>query len=228
MTVMLVGLIPADAPVPDDAPDHLRITTAGLTAVALALPDDLDWTDEDTTLRLARVRHDLLCRHAGQGDVAPIDLGAVFSTIPVLRDYIDRHACDLGDRLARLAGRAEYALAVDVAPDRPVPTAARSGRDHLRQRAALRDRRDLGQAARRGFLSLISERIAPMAEHRRIVPGRQTGRLGRVDFVTRRDGLDHCRQALDALLPQARDLGLTLTLTGPYPAFSVCADRSDV
>lgn len=221
--VMLLGLVAADLPEPPDAPAHGRVAAGPWDALVLPVPDDLDCGTEAGTIALAQVQHRLLCGYAAQGDVLPVALGGAFTGAEAVLHHLRAEAARLQRLAEHLSGRVEYSVAISRVARPAEPLAAASGRAHLRQRARARDLRDAGNTARRAYLDALSDRIGHHAEARRLVPAGRPDRPARLDFLVRRDLLPTCLREIEATLPEATTLGLSLCLTGPYPAFSFAA-----
>jgi len=220
MTLMLIGIVPAGTPSPAGLPDHCTIPSGPWTGLALSLPEEIDLAGEEGTIRFARARHEILCCYAASADVLPVAAGGGFANA----DAVARRIADDAERIAslhaRLAGYVEYALAIDVGPDVTPAVAAGSGRDHLRQRARMRDQRGARGEGRRSFVERLGRDIGGRAAASRTVAGRSAPRLARIDMLLRREDIAPCAAALSERLPEAGTLSLNLSLTGPYPPFS--------
>jgi hypothetical protein len=225
--LMLAGLVPSGTPEPDGTPAHHRIPTGGHVGLALPLAAGIDLSDDCTAITLAQAQHALLCRYAETADVLPVALGGVFSGADSLGLHLAREASNIATLAERLAGRIEYSLAINLLPDRSAPGVAATGRDHLRQRARIRDDRTGRVAARRAFLESVSESLRPVTEAQRMVAGKDPGRLARIDALIERIRLAAFRSVIEVRLAEAETLGLALTLTGPYPAFTFSGAHAD-
>ncbi|MBF9029980.1 hypothetical protein HKCCE3408_06210 [Rhodobacterales bacterium HKCCE3408] len=226
-TLMLAGIVPPGTPWPDGAPPHERLEAEPGLALALPVPEDADWTGEATTIALAEAQHGLLCRYAAAGDVLPVALGAVFSGRAALAAHLSSEAEQIAGQARLLSGRVEYMLTIDIVAETGSGPAASGGRDHLRRRRAARDRRKDRGAARKRFVDGIARRLSDQALGLRVRPGRGAGRLATIDLLLPRGGLDAISLAVEAILDDAQDLGLCLTLTGPCPAFSFLERPAD-
>lgn len=220
MTLMLLGIVPAGVPVPQGTPDHGAIAVGDWTGLTWRLPEGFDLASEEGTIRFAQARHEILCHYAGAADVIPVAPGDAFSDAGAVAQRIDRDVSRIAGLHARLAGCAEYALTIDTEPEADAAMKAATGRDHLRLRARMRDMRGERSNARHRFVEGFASGLGDVVEAHRTVAGRAAPRLARVDLLLRRDRIGACTAAITARLDEARNLGLRLSLTGPYPPFS--------
>ena len=221
-TVLLLCLVPAGTGRPDGARLHRRVPAGPFDAVAVDVaPSMLLDDDPDAMLDLAMLQNDILTAYAAGGDVLPVALGAAFSNDRSLRRHLDADQGRLAQLTHRLAGRAEYILALELEPETAVrPTnGITGGADFLQARKALRDdRRTL--AERRSIMVAEVTRCALAKAEDHVLHGAAKGRLLSVSLLSRRDAIADLARAMSGLASECADLGLALRVIGPCAPMS--------
>lgn len=199
--------------------------------------NDLAWLAPRTLYHAAVLRRAMEC-----SPVYPVPFATLFASRETLSAFMLAHARTLGEFFRAVSGMAEWelrasacldsrpaleALARDAWPDWAQLTA---GTRYLR---LCRDRPGL-VAARRASLHDIAARLAqrlqpPATALRRLVlqPAHESGSgefVGRFALLVPLSGETGLAQRVQALADEAADDGITLALSGPWPAFSFRPD----
>ena len=179
---------------------------------------------------MAGVHNSILVAYAAMGDVLPVRLGACFSGEPALSDHLERDAQPLLASLHRIAGKAEYALRVDVSGDaEPVPPSASGGgraylmakrADHAARRTRSETRRELAETIRSTAVDLASAHLS--------LPCRQGDRLLDLALLLPKFASGDLSARLQPLAECAAGQGLRLRLTGPCPPYSFSHQETEL
>lgn len=218
--LLLLGLVPADAPHPSAAPPHLRLRAGpGRDALAAALPEDgtapaLDW---------AILQNALLSAYAEQGDVLPVALGAAFSSQEALLAHLETALAQLEERAARLSGRVEYLMTVDAAAA-PVRTDMPEAAGYLRQRQAARDRRRTRTEARARLVADLVDLAETLGAEVRRHAVAAPDRIALLSALVPRTAEAALRQGGTGLAADAAAAGATVRMIGPCAPFSFAAE----
>jgi hypothetical protein len=158
--------------------------------------------------------------------VVPMRFGSIFSNEAGLRAMLEENSEALLDMLDRVRGRHEWGVRVHA--DRssmvqqlaPAAAGAKSGGDYLRRRRAEMNADSEVSAAAARIASEVHEQLGARAERavvlqpRQSTPGTLVTTAYLVPFVDQERFLA-CVQELQGRLP-----GISLELTGPWPAYS--------
>ncbi|ETX29359.1 GvpL/GvpF family gas vesicle protein [Roseivivax isoporae] len=218
--VVLVGLVPREAPAPTDAPDHARLPAGGMTALALGV--DRDALADEVTLTAWALRQDhLLSACIAVGDVMPVALGAIFSDMAALVRHVERHAGSLCAGLASVAARVECRLDITDVAKSAVRSAepSCSGSEFLHRRARHRSRASDLDARRSELLAALDIRLGGIVEARHDLPGR-AGAARRTALLLRRDRVRDLVALVAGVAGDAAALGARIALVGPLPPHS--------
>lgn len=225
MALFLHG-IAAPGPAPE-APAHHIFALGGFMALASPAPEASDAPEVLTEIAL---RHnEILAAWCRQGPVLPLRFGTVFSGAEALQAHLATEAGRLSRALAALGDAQEYVLRLRVAGDPVLPEApAETGRAFLARGRVVRDlRRDLGDRRMALARQLLAE-AQPLARQTTQAAAPRADRLLDAALLVDRA----CAPALPEVAArhraQARDLGLDLTLTGPWPAYGFTPEAAHV
>jgi hypothetical protein len=185
--------------------------------------------DMDALETLARSHERVLDAALEHGPVVPFRIGAVFVTEAGVHELLAQAQASFATALRRLRGRAEwgvkvYALHQVAAP--PASTPPSSGTDYLARRrsaraAAEREHQDVEQ-----LLVATHRRLTDCASDTRVNPT-MDGPLTRGDadmvlnaaYLVADADADQFSAVAAQLARDARDRGMALELTGPWPAY---------
>ena len=223
--LMLIGVLRGTHPAPSGAPAHARLTAGPWTGLALEVAETLDPEDTEAAVSLARLQHCVLCHYIAEVDVLPVAMGALFSNPAAIRAHLERDASHLRALADRLSGQVEYTVAFgrDAGPQTMTPP-ARRGADHLRQRRDKRDRARNHSRRSAALMDDVAATLTPITTALRRRGANREGRIGALDLLVRREDVVQCVSGIETHARDAEALGLSLSLTGPYPALSFVAE----
>jgi Gas vesicle synthesis protein GvpL/GvpF len=175
--------------------------------------------------------------HELSGAALPLSFGTVFRHDDRVRDLLREQAASLRERLARVAGRSEWVVAVhreaetalaslDASPglrtlQAEVDTAS-PGRAHLLRRRLAEARQDALRRADAEVEARLSLALGEIADavFSEPLPVEATERpMWRGSLLVERAREADLVQALDRLRAELEPRGYTLLLTGPWPAY---------
>jgi len=225
--LQLHGLVPVDTEIATGGPAHMLLPLGPFAAIVSEYPDDdpANSTEEATLTNWAMAHHTLLTCYTAKGDLLPMRPGAVFTGPTQLLATLDTQKPDLLEKFRQLKGLREYLIEAHLmAFDSAKSPDTQTGTAHLRARRAARNLRHNIGTARNDLLRNVAGRLDDIAM--------QVTPLGacHADRPFRRAVLVHDMQtaALRALAQDmdapARDLGLDLVISGPWPAYSFNPD----
>lgn len=204
--ILLHAIVPRDA---SDLPDgDLRSHPAGDVAVLYEQRDEPPPSDRAAVLAHGR----RVVALAERVPVLPVRYGTTLPDLDELTAAVAEHADAWGRRLARLAGRCELVVHVDVTADADVATADGSGRAYLLRRMAQVKRQD-------GAFDGVSSALSPWAEEIRML----TDRRRLAVLVQRHDADTACDEVSRWA---AQHDGVEVLVTGPWPPFSFCEEAA--
>lgn len=221
--VHLHGLATAGAVPCRDAPTHQLLACGPITAITSAFPAATAFENQspDELGAWALNHNALLLAYCSQTTVLPIALGAVFSSNAAIETEVGMKTADHLAALNALKGIKEFTLRLSVttAPP-PATTTPETGRDFLKARRLVRDKRqDLQHAqqrmARRTLYRLqdIALQIQPAAAPR---PERLLDCVALINEID----VPALHGISRDLLSDQTALGLKLGITGPWPPYS--------
>jgi len=230
MALLVHGIVAARGLTEPD--ESGAICVAGRTLQAICTrrdPDAVPFDDADAEIAAAMAHHDRLVRLSERHDVLPVRFGTVFSGAEPLRAHLDTNAAAFAASLKRISGCQEFGIRIGIeATPNGTDTStlggapASGGRQFLRQRRALRDRRSDIAAQRTALVERVTDAIATCARDLRHAPRRDGDMVEASVLVSRTRA-----QPLFALHRTFEDamarLGLSLAIRGPWPAYSFCA-----
>lgn len=214
---------------------ELVFVSAGELAAMLSVwPSDNDGSpvlaaalaDPGRAAALALLHHDALAAAASVADVVPVRLGSIHKTGDSVRHLISSDFARFSAVLARIAGAVELGvrLSVPTDGDQTQVTVAVSGRDYLRGKVEADRLRRMRQHDVQAFSSRLSAALGPIvrvAEPRRVLKHPAASRIV-CDFamLVERPAEILVRQLIEGHRAAAAQLGVQVTLTGPWPAYS--------
>ena len=207
-----------------------RITISRFEKIALLLrtvdadtwaPQSLDLKKNDSSWleREARLHEAIVSRAMAQGNVVPVRPFTVFPDSPSLDAGARSHYTRFRRSLARIAGKAEWALHIYRGPHR-IPTS----RPYLLRTTLARAPEETPPKVARPLgdhvIQVWKSCSALATAARRIDALVDPQQLFCATFLVPHGRTDGLREALERLHPAAKTLGLTYYLEGPRPAFN--------
>lgn len=226
MPLLLHGMAPADeGPAKSPGAGHC-VPIGSLHAIVTPIPageaDALAATGESAAEN-ALAHHAVLTAWMRHRTVLPTRFGAVFSDKAALAAAIGPAERRLAAALSSLEGRAEFALSLRrTGPAPPAEPAGQTGRAFL---LAKRAERDLGRSNAKAVAQLAHELSHHCAARcdRVLALSPRGGTVLSLALLAAKNGFDGLQRSTTALAGRAAALGLTLSLTGPMPAYSFVA-----
>ncbi len=241
--VMLHGVVhagqcpPALPPVMPHAPPII-VEAAGLAGIASPVPapgandgERALFDDPDRVAVLALGHNRLLSFIAENVDVAPLRLGSLHTSEHSVQEALAREATTFFAVLDRIAGAQEFAVRVNqdnpaaCALHAPARNATLNGRDYLRARqGTLVQAREAASATAKS-LQALREALAQIGEESLLLPARagEAGlnrRLLDMAILVKRSATATFAEKIGTLSASLKVAGLTLDVTGPWPAYS--------
>ena len=204
--ILLHAIVPRDAS--DVSDGDLRRHAAGEVAVLYEQRDEPPTRDRAAVLAHGR-RVVALAEHV---PVLPVRYGTTLPDLDELTAAVAEHADAWSRWLARLAGRCELVVHVDVAADADAATADGSGRAYLLRRMEQVKRQD------RAFDG-VSSALSPWAEEIRMLTDRR-----RLAVLVQRHAADTACDEVSRWAAQHDDV--EVLVTGPWPPFSFCEEAA--
>lgn len=220
--LQLHGLIEKNAPKKPAAPAHQRVAFDSFDA--LISPYTLATNTEDVAPDLlsaaALMHHRILLAYCGDHAVLPMRFGSVFSSRSALKAAMAEQAESSLAALRQLGDHREYAVQLIIESGPAKQTAQQtSGRAFLNQRQHLRDRRrDRAQSIRTFAQSLHAELDSLSAQPPHAGPPKPERALD-VHVLIPKSDAQRLRALASSVLPRATELGVSLSVTGPWPAY---------
>jgi hypothetical protein len=238
------GVVPGAVPGPPDQPgvDGGRVELVrhkGLAALVTRVPLD-EFGEEVLTERLedmerleslARAHDGVLSASLDSGAVVPFRMCTIYESVDSLRRMLEREHAELTGALARLDGKAEWGvkafLASGAGAGRAEAVAApASGADYLarkqQSRAAAEASREAVEAMVAGVHARLAERASAATlsrPHDRGLSGRDAEMILNGAYLVPRDDAEDFTALAGELADRFEDDGVTLELTGPWPAY---------
>jgi hypothetical protein len=225
------------------------IRHAGLAAVASAVPldefheDVLEERLEDLEYLevLARAHERVLDDMLGLGPVVPLRICTIYESADRVREMLERERRPLAEALHRLSGTAEWGVKAylgaggEAPPDTAAAAGSASGVDYL---ARKRDQRDAAETARRAVDATVEQIHRRLSEHAvdavlsPIQDQRLSGAVGEMLFnaayLVPKARTDEFQSLVHDLTRRHAQDGLTLELTGPWPAYHFAGSAAAV
>jgi hypothetical protein len=242
--IWVYGVVPGAAAGPPDRPgvDGGRVElvrhqglAALVTRVALSefgeavLKERLE--DIERLESLARAHDGVLGAALDRDAVVPFRICTIYESVDSLRRTLEREQAELTGALERLRGKAEWGvkafLSTGARADRAeaVPAPA-SGADYLARKQQSRAAADASREAVESIVAGIHARLAERASAATLSRPQDRGLLGRDAevilngaYLVPRDDAEDFTGLVGELADQFEKDGLTLELTGPWPAY---------
>ena len=232
------AVVDSHPPLRFDVSARLRVVTAAGLSAVVEPADVAEYEGERLERNLAdrgwlesAVRHhegvieELLDGRA----VVPMRFGSIFSTEAGLVAMLDEHAARFSQLLDSVRGRREWGVRLLADRDAlvrrlaPAATAATTGSDYLRRRRAEMQAGDEVSAMAAALSQEVTAELAALAEHHVLLHPRQAdpGTLVTASFLI--PVADEGRFLARAEELDAAHDGLSLVVTGPWPAYSFTA-----
>ncbi|MEM8657094.1 MAG: GvpL/GvpF family gas vesicle protein [Pseudomonadota bacterium] len=229
------GIIRRETFPPSASPPHRTIDVGELTALVSARPAPPmpDQPDLEAEAEFVLFHNKLLVSYAATSDVVPVRYGAYLMSKADVKIRVAEQAHVHQKILARIAGAQEYAVRIERSEVRasepaeraPAPEPA-SGRSYLAARRTARDARETQVARSRLFLADTATALANCARETAIgSPGQD--RLLDLNLLIDRDRIRPFLECAEAVHAEAAQQGMTLTVTGPWPAYAFSTPPSE-
>ncbi len=224
--LLMNGVVRAGAGRPADAPPHRVVSAAGLSMICS------DWTptgaDPDLAEEAAAVLHHnaVLSAYAAVGDVVPVRFGGAVSGLAAAARHLDTHAAIYQAVLARLTDAAEYVVRLRPNARAATPAVApTTGRAYL---SGQRSARDARLSAAKDRADAVAALFDALIEEAREASGALTGvRASEAAFLVPRGRVARLTEICATAHTKLSAHDLTLTLSGPWPAYSFAATEAD-
>ena len=211
------------------------IADGPITALVTLWPNSHDsgltiasiFSDASRATALAVAHHEILAAAAAVGDVVPVRIGSVYATRGSVCDLISREGPAFMQALDRVAGGVELGIRISLSTpagdDGRVKVAA-GGRDYLRRLSdAEKARREHASHVQSFRRDLLAE-LTGLARHIVPRPVRQRPDLptiiGEVAMLVMRGVETTVGDLVRRESARATALGLSLSMTGPWPPYS--------
>jgi hypothetical protein len=187
-----------------------------------------DFADPKTVTALALDHAHVLAVVSGAHDVAPLRLGTLVSGREALRELCEAQSGAAVRALRAIGGQVEFGLRALPAPeaDRAPQERPVDGRAYLRARSMERSGNARRSEAQRDFCASLADRIGAICRVRSL--GSEAVRLAKgrlIDLacLVDRRRVDAFAEAVEAEAALAREQGISLETTGPWPPYSFVA-----
>jgi hypothetical protein len=203
----------------------------GLVALATRL-DEPDvaraFEDSETVTALALDHAHVLARIASVHDIVPLRLGTLVSGRGALLDLCETQAAPMREALEAVSGHVEFGVRLIASPEvRPKATERPTdGRSYLRARSRERGADARFGEAQREYQATLAERLMALACVKSLDIGSASAGKGRAldaACLVERRGKDAFAEFVAREVLTARELSLSLQVTGPWPAYSFVA-----
>ncbi|MEM6939782.1 MAG: GvpL/GvpF family gas vesicle protein [Pseudomonadota bacterium] len=225
--LMLIGLVQGAPDCPSKAPPHRLIRVGPAHAIALDVPKGADISDEARALEWAGRSNAVLSAYAASGDVVPVSLGAVFSSVSALVAHVRRELPRVLRTAERLRGMVEYTLAVSDEQSMPKPISqVHQGRQFLRARQSDRAAKKAYRAKRQLICNRLLEVLKSQNHLCRMVTHKAPKRLMTAAILVPRAEVATLMAQLRYEMSREAALGFYCRLIGPSPAYSFTEEES--
>jgi Gas vesicle synthesis protein GvpL/GvpF len=222
----------ADALVETVAVDPIIAVTSALPADEFE-PSAWERHAEDATWlgSVAAGHHRVLQAAIAVGDVVPFRLPSLYGGLDALRHALQDHAAPITEAMDRVRGRVEWAVKLYRA-DEPgeldtESEPVRTGSDYLIARSREMQARAEADAVVEDRVRGISDRIKQISvaavrnpPQDRLLSGRREPMVLNAAFLVERTDQLAFRGLIDEIAGDAPSFGLTVTASGPWPAYN--------
>ncbi|CAL75178.1 putative gas vesicle synthesis protein, GvpF/L-like [Bradyrhizobium sp. ORS 278] len=162
-------------------------------------------------------------------DIVPLKFGTFASSLTAMSGICDQAEPQVRAALERIAGRLEFGVRIAqiATADTVRDVKPTNGRDYLRSRVDKRAQDRRASEARQTFAAAVREVLGqvcvaqqPLSDDRA-----SSALLLNLACLVERRGVGAFLQVAQSYACDASSLGLTLTVTGAWPAYSFVADR---
>jgi hypothetical protein len=222
-----------------------RIVADGLAALVSRVPagdfaaeplarnlNDLTWLE-----RVARGHEAVLDAALAQSTIVPLRMCTIFESQDGVRDMLQQQRDSLGDALAALEGRLEWAVKLLVDRERLMDAArpydaegdaaAGEGGAYLQRRRAERGAREAASRLAADTAQQVHARLQDWAIDARTRPpqnrelsGHEGEMVLNAAYLVERERTEELRQIVTELEEHHRELGVRIELTGPWPPYN--------
>lgn len=222
---LLHGLVPVGTSPRLSAATHDLIACTGFLAVTSPAPDGLHDLPPDALAALALHHNAVLLAYCTDTAVLPMRFGTAFSSINALRHHLDPASAQHQAALQRVTRFQEYTLRLQIVSDPPVQMAqVTSGRDFLARGRAVRDHRLHLTERRRALAQNVLTDLRPITYQIEAVGSPKPERLLDIALLIDKPRRDELVTVAARIAGLTSALGLELTVTGPWPAYSFHPD----
>lgn len=220
--IQLHGLVAKGAALPTESPSHQIVAFKTFDALIspYSLPSDTADMSTDDLSTAAMRHHHILLGYCSKNALLPMRFGTVFSTPAALGRAMRENGTQYEAALAMLTDLREYSVHVNVtnAPTKE-PSVARDGRAFLSRKQHNRNaRRDMAHNRQRFGQSFESD-IAALCAQPLVHAAPKPDHVLDVTTLFSTPAVETLRHLASRAQDQASDLGLSITLKGPWPAY---------
>ena len=220
--LQLHGIVEGNTTRHNAAPPHRLLSLPGFDIIAsdYALDPDTSNVPPDELAQAAMAHHHILLAYCADHALLPMRFGTLFSNVHAMRIAMEERAAVYVDALEVLAEHREYTIELlNGAPEHRFPSKAESGRGFLLRSKQLRDKRRSLVTDRQAFARDLALRVAALTDHPLHQGSAKPDKILDVSLLIPHQSVQGLRAIADRATAQAADLGLTLLVRGPWPAY---------
>ena len=228
--LQLHGLISKGAQKVCKAPAHQIVPMATFDALVspYALAAASDNASPDILGSAAMMHHRILLAYCADNAVLPMRFGTVFSSQSTLMAAMLEKADAYNDALKLLSKQREFSVQLNISQGDPEPPSPKeNGRAFLSQRQSMRDRRRNQTQHRRAFAQWLCAQLTALSTYPVTSATAKPDRVLDVSVLIPVSRIHELRALASAAYPQAVDLALSLSITGPWPAYNFDTTHMD-
>lgn len=225
------------------------VEAAGLTAIFTPVPreefsqDEIDRRAEDLQwLGTIGYRHQsVVAQLAAAADVIPLRAFTLFSSPPAVAEYLEANRNSLSEILSLLDGKEEWTIRIEFDPQRwsealarrveslakleAEVAAASGGKQYLLRRKFDDERKKAAREAETLLVDEIEKSLVEETGAPTVVETRQStgGSFPQITLLLARSNRDALTPLHERLSRRYEAEGVTLVLTGPWPAYTFAA-----
>ena len=220
--IQLHGLVAKNATLPKDAPSHQIVAFETFDALIspYLLPTDIDDLEADVLGAAALNHHHILLGYCAKHALLPMRFGTVFSSPAALGRAMRDKAALYDSALVALENLREYSVHLGKTNTHlEIEPKARDGRAFLNRKQHNRDaRRDMAQNQIH-FAQMLVAKIEALCAQPVSKATSKPDQLLDVTTLLSPSSLTDLRHLASDVQGRAADLGLSITLKGPWPAY---------